>query len=57
MSENQVSIDGRTHLLPRPFMVLATQNPVEYEGTYILPGIAVGSLHRSRGDGLSARSG
>jgi MoxR-like ATPase len=37
MSENQVSIDGRTHLLPRPFMVLATQNPVEYEGTYILP--------------------
>lgn len=37
MSENQVSVDGKAHLLPRPFMVLATQNPVEYEGTYILP--------------------
>lgn len=37
MSENQVSVDGRSHPLPRPFMVLATQNPVEYEGTYILP--------------------
>jgi MoxR-like ATPase len=37
MSENQVSIDGRTYPLPQPFMVLATQNPIEYEGTYILP--------------------
>lgn len=37
MSENQISIDGRTYPLPQPFMVLATQNPVEYEGTYILP--------------------
>lgn len=37
MSEYQVSVDGRTHDLPRPFMVIATQNPVEYEGTYILP--------------------
>jgi len=37
MSEFQVSVDGATHSLPRPFMVLATQNPVEHEGTYILP--------------------
>ncbi len=37
MEERQVSIDGATHLLPRPFMVIATQNPVEYEGTYPLP--------------------
>lgn len=37
MSEFQVSVDGATHDLPRPFMVLATQNPVEHEGTYILP--------------------
>ena len=37
MSEFQVSVDGRTHLLPQPFMVLATQNPIEYEGTYTLP--------------------
>jgi MoxR-like ATPase len=37
MSENQISIDGRTYPLPQPFMVLATQNPIEYEGTYILP--------------------
>jgi MoxR-like ATPase len=37
MQENQVTIDGVTHLLPRPFMVMATQNPIEYEGTYPLP--------------------
>ncbi|MBN2475317.1 MAG: AAA family ATPase [Pirellulales bacterium] len=37
MSERQVSADGQTHLLPRPFMVIATQNPVEFEGTYPLP--------------------
>jgi MoxR-like ATPase len=37
MSEYQVSVDGITHELPRPFMVLATQNPIEYEGTYTLP--------------------
>jgi len=37
MSEQQVSVDGRTHALPRPFMVIATQNPVEFEGTYPLP--------------------
>ncbi len=37
MQEQQVSVDGVTHLLPRPFLVLATQNPVEYEGTFPLP--------------------
>jgi MoxR-like ATPase len=37
MAENQVSIDGETHRLPGPFVVLATDNPIEYEGTYPLP--------------------
>jgi MoxR-like ATPase len=37
MEERQVSIDGDTHPLPDPFVVIATQNPVEYEGTYPLP--------------------
>ncbi len=37
MQERQVTIDGVTHPLPVPFMVVATQNPVEYEGTYPLP--------------------
>jgi MoxR-like ATPase len=37
MNETQVSIDGQSHPLPRPFMVIATQNPVEHHGTYPLP--------------------
>ncbi|HXS96456.1 MAG TPA: MoxR family ATPase [Candidatus Limnocylindrales bacterium] len=37
MNEAQVTIDGRSHSLPRPFMVIATQNPVEHHGTYPLP--------------------
>lgn len=37
MAESQVSIDGQTHRLPSPFIVLATDNPIEYEGTYPLP--------------------
>jgi MoxR-like ATPase len=37
MGEGQVSIDGQTRPLPRPFIVLATDNPIEYEGTYELP--------------------
>ena len=37
MSDAQVSIDGQTHRLPKPFMVIATQNPFEFEGTYPLP--------------------
>jgi MoxR-like ATPase len=37
MAEHQVSIDGETHALPEPFIVIATDNPVEFEGTYPLP--------------------
>jgi MoxR-like ATPase len=37
MQEHQVTIDGVTHPLPDPFLVLATQNPIEYEGTFPLP--------------------
>jgi MoxR-like ATPase len=37
MEERQVTIEGATHPLPRPFLVLATQNPIEFEGTYPLP--------------------
>ncbi len=37
MEEKQVTIDGITHKLPEPFIVVATQNPIEYEGTYPLP--------------------
>jgi MoxR-like ATPase len=37
MSEGQVTIDGKTHALPDPFLVIATQNPVEYHGTFPLP--------------------
>jgi MoxR-like ATPase len=37
MQERQVSVDGTGHPLPDPFLVLATQNPIEYEGTYPLP--------------------
>ena len=37
MNESQVTLDGHSHSLPRPFMVIATQNPVEHHGTYPLP--------------------
>lgn len=37
MEEGQMTLDGITHKLPRPFLVLATQNPIEYEGTFPLP--------------------
>ena len=37
MAEGQVSIDGETHRLPEPFIVIATDNPIEFEGTYPLP--------------------
>jgi len=37
MQERQVTIGGQTHVLPRPFFVMATQNPIEQEGTYPLP--------------------
>lgn len=37
MEERQITVDGRTYPLPRPFLVMATQNPIEYEGTFPLP--------------------
>lgn len=37
MEEHQVTVDGTTYMLPQPFIVLATQNPIEYEGTFPLP--------------------
>src|SRR5687767_6077913 len=37
MEEHQVTVDGTTYQLDRPFIVLATQNPIEYEGTFPLP--------------------
>ena len=37
MEERQITVDGVTHETPRPFMVMATQNPIEYEGTFPLP--------------------
>ena len=37
MSEYHITVDGKAHRLPEPFCVLATQNPIEYEGTYVLP--------------------
>lgn len=37
MNEAQVTVDGQTHTLPSPFLVLATQNPVDFQGTYPLP--------------------
>ncbi len=37
MEEKQINLEGESHLLPPPFMVVATQNPIEYEGTYPLP--------------------
>jgi MoxR-like ATPase len=37
MEESQITVDGNTHRLPQPFVVLATENPIEYEGTFPLP--------------------
>jgi MoxR-like ATPase len=37
MQEHQITVDGQTYLLPRPFLVVATQNPIELEGTFPLP--------------------
>jgi MoxR-like ATPase len=37
MGEHQITVDGTTYILSRPFLVLATQNPIEYEGTFPLP--------------------
>jgi MoxR-like ATPase len=37
MAEGQITVDGETHLLPEPFLILATQNPLDHEGTFPLP--------------------
>jgi MoxR-like ATPase len=37
MEERQATIDGVTHMMPEPFLVMGTQNPIEYEGTFVLP--------------------
>jgi len=37
MEERQVTVDDRTYVMPKPFMIMATQNPIEYEGTFPLP--------------------
>ena len=44
MAEAQVTVDGTTYPLAGPFMVIATQNPIEHEGTYPLPGVAARPL-------------
>jgi MoxR-like ATPase len=55
MQERQVTIEGTTHLLERPFLVLATQNPIEYEGTYPLPEAQVDRFLLRLGVGYPAR--
>ena len=64
MQEGQVTVDGETHPLPDPFLVLATQNPIEYEGTYPLPEaqldrflLKVRSATRTPGGARDARAG
>src|ERR687889_691930 len=63
MEERQVTVDGVTYPLPRPFIVLATQNPIEYEGTFPLPEaqldrflIRVSLGYPSRGDEMEVLS-
>ena len=56
MQERQVTIDGGTHPLARPFLVLATQNPIEYEGTYPLPEAQLDRFLLRVGFGYPSRS-
>ena len=55
MNDYQVSVDGNTHPLPMPFFVIATQNPVEYEGTYPLPESQLDRFMMCLGMGYPAR--
>jgi MoxR-like ATPase len=55
MSERQVSIEGRTTPLPAPFLVVATQNPIEYHGTYPLPEAQLDRFGMTLGLGYPAR--
>ena len=57
MEERQVTVDGSTYHLESPFMVIATQNPIEMEGTYALPGGPARPLHGAGVDGLPRRGG
>ena len=50
-----MTVDNQTHELARPFLVIATQNPIEYEGTYPLPGGAARPFHGAAGARLSGR--
>jgi MoxR-like ATPase len=52
MEERKVTIDGVSHALPRPFMVFATQNPIEYEGTYPAARSTVRPIPAQGRDGL-----
>ena len=52
MSESQVSLDGETHALPNPFLVIATQNPFEFEGTYFFARIATRPLFNANQFGV-----
>ena len=54
MQETQVTVDGATHVLERPFLVVATQNPVEYEGTYPLPEAQLDRFASADDDRVSA---
>ena len=53
MEEGHVTVDGTTHPMPQPFVVIATQNPVGSAGTQLLPQAAAGPLHDPDEDGLS----
>ncbi len=55
MQERQVSVEGETRPLPEPFVVLATQNPIEYEGTFALARSAAGPVPRPDRDRVSRR--
>jgi MoxR-like ATPase len=55
MEERQVTVDGTTHGLPEPFLVVATQNPVEHEGTYALPESQIDRFLMSIGLGYPGR--
>ncbi len=56
MEERQVTVDGETHFLPRPFLVLATQNPVEQEGTFPLPEAQLDRFLMSIGHGYPSEA-
>src|SRR2546428_1104362 len=55
MQERQVTVEGETHALERPFLVVATQNPIEYEGTYPLPEAQLDRFLLRAGVGYPAR--